>query len=316
MHAINVFIVFMYNCGSMMAGKRISQNVALSGVWNTYSASANGLFGRSSMEEAKALCYMQSLDQKDTVLEQIADSLQQKKSLEDILDDTYHLQIAHPTGEQGCSASALSKSKLADVFDMGTMPRKCDGILSVDSIEIGNFEFKRASASKLEVACQLRKAIKINKSILLELDKYELECPPLLSVHGMSAIVFSIRKWDDIWVVGKASSTIVLPSTFDELRFFLRDSVHQLANLLEHYHEHAEHVHQFYQLHQYRKKGDDEEEAVSLAPTNVIETLEWEQIVLHTPTKVAKRPSVRERLQRAKEEADEGLSQDENEDWG
>ncbi|KAF9393661.1 hypothetical protein BGZ94_006764, partial [Podila epigama] len=73
-------------------------------------------------------------------------------------------------GEQGCSASALSKSKLADVFETGTTARKCDGLLSVESVEVGNFECKRAGASRQEVACQLRKNIKINKSILLELE--------------------------------------------------------------------------------------------------------------------------------------------------
>ena len=78
----------------------------------------------------------------------------------------------------------MSKSKLADVFETGTTARKCDGLLSVGLVEVGNFEFKRTGASKLEVACQLRKNIKINKSILLELEKYELESPLLLSVHG------------------------------------------------------------------------------------------------------------------------------------
>ncbi|GJJ67730.1 hypothetical protein EMPS_00076 [Entomortierella parvispora] len=339
--------------------------VALSGVWNTYSSTANSVFGQNSTEEVKAMCHIQSLDEKNTVLGEITDSMLDKtSSLEEMLDETYHLQIAYPTyrrvidviqilirnivkplhgskapseadclavwssifqeglplsshlslnlGEQGCSASALSKSKLADVFEMGTMPRKCDGLLSVDSFEIGNFEFKRASAPKLEAACQLRKTIKINKSILLELDKHGLECPPLLSVHGMTAIVFTIKKWDDIWVAGKASSTIVLPSTLDEFRYFLRNPVHQLLNLLDHYHEYAEHVHQLYQIHQYQRKGDDEEDAVSLSPKGIIETLEWEQVVLHTPTKVAKRPSVQERLQRAKEEADE---EDMSADW-
>ncbi|KAG0374189.1 hypothetical protein BGX24_010708 [Mortierella sp. AD032] len=34
----------------------------------------------------------------------------------------------------------LSKSKLAEVFDTGTQPRKCNGILRVGSIEVGSFE--------------------------------------------------------------------------------------------------------------------------------------------------------------------------------
>jgi len=54
----------------------------------------------------------------------------------------------------------------------------------VKGLEVGNIEAKRNSATKLEVVCQLRKNIKINKSILLQLEKYGVECPPLLSIHG------------------------------------------------------------------------------------------------------------------------------------
>ncbi|KAF9559905.1 hypothetical protein EC968_006409 [Mortierella alpina] len=51
-------------------------------------------------------------------------------------------------------------------------------------IEVGNIEAKRSSATKFEVMSQLRKNIKINKSILLQLEKYDaIECPPLLSIH-------------------------------------------------------------------------------------------------------------------------------------
>ncbi|KAF9919724.1 hypothetical protein FBU30_010615 [Linnemannia zychae] len=86
-------------------------------------------------------------------------------------------------GEQGCAATALSKSKLASVFEIRTIPRKCDRLLCVDTVEVGSFEYKRTGSSKQEVACQLRKNIKINKSISLELEKPGLECPPLLCIH-------------------------------------------------------------------------------------------------------------------------------------
>lgn len=56
--------------------------------------------------------------------------------------------------------------------------------MTVGPIEVGNLECKRVGASKAEVACQLRKNIKINKSILLQLEEYGLECPLLLSIHG------------------------------------------------------------------------------------------------------------------------------------
>jgi hypothetical protein len=47
----------------------------------------------------------------------------------------------------------------------------------VKGLEVDNIEAKRNLASKLEVECQLRRNIKINKSILLQLEKYGVECP-------------------------------------------------------------------------------------------------------------------------------------------
>ncbi|KAF9136535.1 hypothetical protein BG015_003097 [Linnemannia schmuckeri] len=340
--------------------------VALSGIWNTYSSTANALFGEESTKSAKALCYYTALDKKDEKLSELMDNLLKGQTLSDMFDETYRLQHVFPThrrildvarivirniirplhgatnpssegdcvavwssifqeglpldsrlsillGEQGCTASTLSKSKLAEVFDTGTQPRKCDGILRVGPIEVGNFEVKRAGASRQESACQLRKNIKINKSILLELEKYGLECPLLLCIHGMSAVVFRIRKWQDIWVAGKASSTIVLPSNLHELRMFLHDPIHQVDKLLAHYHDYAEEAHKAHQQYQYRQKGEDADDAVASDPKGVTKTLEWEQVVIHSPTKPVKQavvhspiksgkqqPSLLERMKRAR----------------
>ncbi|KAF9536472.1 hypothetical protein EC957_010877, partial [Mortierella hygrophila] len=71
--------------------------VSLSGIWNLYSSSANNLFGITATAEAKAFCHMQSMDEKDDVLVDIAGILLEKKTLEEILDETYHLQVAQPT---------------------------------------------------------------------------------------------------------------------------------------------------------------------------------------------------------------------------
>ncbi|KAG0230731.1 hypothetical protein BGW42_000785 [Actinomortierella wolfii] len=226
--------------------------VALSGIWNTYSSHSNELFGQSLTEEVKALCYLPLIDEKDDALVQITNSLLQKQTLAEILEETYKLQSTHPTcrrmldvlriiGEQGCSASALSKSKLADIFETGTMPR-------------------------------------------------------------MSAVVFRVKKWHDIWVAGNASQTIVLPSSLDELLLFLEEPVHRLAQLLNHYHEYAAQAYRMHQKYQYHKKGEDEEDAVSCTSQNGIETLEREEIVFHTPTMAARRPSMIEKLQHVKNE--------------
>ncbi|KAG0242429.1 hypothetical protein BGW41_004158 [Actinomortierella wolfii] len=199
--------------------------VALSGIWNTYSSHSNELFGQSLTEEVKALCYLPLIDEKDDALVQITNSLSQKQTLAEILEETYKLQSAHPT---------------------------CRRMLDVLRI-----------------------------IILLELEKFGLVCPPLLSIHGMSANVFRVKKWHDIWVAGKASQTIVLPSSLGELLLFLEEPVHRLAQLLV---------------------CEDEEDAVSCTSQNGIETLEWEEIVFHTPAKAARLPSMIEKLQRIKNE--------------
>ncbi|KAG0032510.1 hypothetical protein BGZ82_006502 [Podila clonocystis] len=333
--------------------------VALSGVWNTFSASANNMFGQSATREVKVLCYKDDMDERDSDLEKLCKVLLEVKTLDQMLNALYILikdlpsyrgifqaletlitNIIRPLhgsrapseaeclflwtslfqrglpldslmcmhlGEQGCAAFALSKSKLADVFETNTSPRKCDGLMTVGRIEVGNLECKRVGASKTEVACQLRKNIKINKSILLQLEEYGLECPLLLSIHGTSAIVFRVRKWKDIWVAGKGANTIVLPTTEDEIRLFLEDTVHNLANLIDHYDDYATDAHRKYQQYQYRKKSEVEEEVASSIPKSVSETLEWEQVVLHTPTKSVKKASKQPRplLEKLKQVQDE-----------
>jgi hypothetical protein len=57
-------------------------------------------------------------------------------------------------------------------------------LLTAGGIEVGNFECKKAGSAKVEVSSQQRKNLKINKSILMELENYELESPLLLSIHG------------------------------------------------------------------------------------------------------------------------------------
>jgi hypothetical protein len=60
-----------------------------------------------------------------------------------------------------------------------------------------------------------------------------------------------------------------------------------------------------FQQYLYRKKGEDEEDAMSPTPKSITETLDWEQVVFHTPTKVSKRSSLLDRLKHAKEEVDQ-----------
>ncbi|KAG0365904.1 hypothetical protein BGZ54_006071, partial [Gamsiella multidivaricata] len=145
-----------------------------------------------------------------------------------------HLSARSPTrqysgislGKQGCAATALSRSRLADVFNTGANARKCDCLLTVGGLEVANFEYKRGTANKQEVAFQLRKNLKINKSILLELDNTHH------NDTGRSAVIYKLCKWKSIWVAGKASKTFMLPMTRREFQCFLEGPVFQLANLL------------------------------------------------------------------------------------
>jgi hypothetical protein len=53
---------------------------------------------------------------------------------------------------------------MSTFFDAVTSTRKCDCILSEDGFEVANFE---------EFSIQLQKKIKIDKSVLLHLERYE-----------------------------------------------------------------------------------------------------------------------------------------------
>ncbi|KFH65203.1 hypothetical protein MVEG_08684 [Podila verticillata NRRL 6337] len=85
----------------------------------------------------------------------------------------------------------------------------------------------------------------------------------------------------------------------------------RLAISVNHYHEYGAQAHRADQEFQHQNKGEDEEDAASSTPKDVAETLEWEQVVFHTPTKVARRPSLLDKLQRAQEGTEQDWSDDE-----
>ncbi|KAF9907757.1 hypothetical protein EC991_010627 [Linnemannia zychae] len=273
--------------------------VALSGVWNVFSNEAKRAFQDADLQEVEELCRMTKLENKDADVVEILNALADKPPLTpltDVVNELYILLSTKPDhrrlllllltiGEQGCAATALSKSQLAKVFDTGTTTRKCDCLFTVKGLEVGNIEAKRSSATKLEVACQLRKNIKINKSVLLQLEKYGVECPPLLSIHGNTAIVFRVRRWKRIFVASRACPTLVLPTTADEWPLFLSRHAHVLNNLLEYYHNFSVNCAKSYSVAQYEERAALEDYVVTLSPEDQATLLEWEHVVLHTPTK-------------------------------
>lgn len=71
-------------------------SVALSGVWNTFSATANSMFGQSATNEVKALCYKDDMDERDSNIEKLAKALLQAKTLNQMLNMLYTLMNDSP----------------------------------------------------------------------------------------------------------------------------------------------------------------------------------------------------------------------------
>ncbi|KAG0254614.1 hypothetical protein BG011_005636 [Mortierella polycephala] len=290
--------------------------VALSGIWHLYSETTNSLFGRPRTEEAKALCTLPELEYKDPDMNPVVTTLlkmaKEKKEPEAILDDmleaTYQMladcprhhrhaaELLQTIGEQGCSATSLSRSQMAKVFDIGVTARKCDCLLRVGDTEVGNFEAKRGTASLVDVTIQRLKNMKINKSISLELEKFGAECPPILNIHGATASVFRIKKFQDIWVAGRACSSITLPTTLEELEIFLEGPVYVLINLLRYYDEYAADVKKKKRIYAYNQKGDNQDD-MFYSSKEEENMMEWDKVVFHTPTRPqTRRPSLADRF--------------------
>ncbi|KAI8604734.1 hypothetical protein EDD21DRAFT_411783 [Dissophora ornata] len=184
-------------------------------------------------------------------------------------------------GEQGCAAAGLSKSELSEVFDTSATTRKFDCILGVAGLQVGNMEAKRARASKQDVALQLRKPLKINKSIMLEMDWM----PSLVEHPRLSALVFRIVQHEGIWLAGKTCNAIALPSTAAEFQLFIQRSAHTLFRLLDEYDTYAKQVVSAKEAHDYEQRANEQEEYTALDQPSVSQTLEWNRVVLHTPSK-------------------------------
>ncbi|KAF9091665.1 hypothetical protein BGX29_010833 [Mortierella sp. GBA35] len=198
--------------------KRISIESAVS----TIKTPSNEVFGQSLTEEAKALCHLQSIDNKDDAFMEITNSLLQKQTLDEIFDETYQLQIAQPTYRRMLDYSEYNQT-----------------------------------------------AVRIQSTFRSRLHRH-------LVVNLSRRIAFGF-------------SSFHAPG---------------------HYHEYASQAHRVVKQYQYQKKGEDEEDAVSSTPKYGTETLEWEHVVLHTPTKASKRPSLLEKLKLAKEEGQHDWSEE------
>jgi hypothetical protein len=136
------------------------------------------------------------------------------------------------SGEQGLAAARQSNTHLLEIFDIVAGTRKCDTILTVEDLEVANFELKKEMCTDVKDEIQLRRTIKAMKSISMILKDYGLLCPPVCCMKGMEATVFSMKELDDIWVAGPACEKVLLPQTEAEILDFMKNDMHRLFSLL------------------------------------------------------------------------------------
>ncbi|KAF9402286.1 hypothetical protein BGX21_010638 [Mortierella sp. AD011] len=286
---------------------------AMSGIWNLYSQDENKQFGEALVSEAKKICEMPQLEEHLPQISHIVAILKgSADTAKGLLSLTYELQRSYaqnseemrfitmvqhisPTrwrGETGSSATAISKSALADVYGVGKEARKCDCLLTVDGLEIANFEAKRKGTGTTDLAIQLRKNSKIAKSIALELDHLGVDHPPILNIHGNTALISKLGKFkDDIYVVGRCASAIVLPELETELDMFLDHGIYVLWNLLMYFECYAQDVFKKKRKYDYKQRSEANEATVTAKPKFKEEYLEWQKVVFHTPTKPSTKPT-------------------------
>ncbi|KAF9913238.1 hypothetical protein BX616_010123 [Lobosporangium transversale] len=203
-------------------------------------------------------------------------------------------------GDQASLDTRVSKSKLACALNTGCSARKCDCTLSIGKVQFGNAETKRASTPPDAVKIQLRKNIKIARSVMLELSRFGLDSPPQLSLHGLQADVFRVVPWKGVFVAAPACDPIVLPTMEATWNLFIENTAFRLKNLLEYYHNYAVDAKEKIDLFNYTQKtigqeeeGEDEGEGKGEAVVgDEVELIDWSDVIFHTPTKPRAKRSI------------------------
>ncbi|KAF9087654.1 hypothetical protein BGX27_002884, partial [Mortierella sp. AM989] len=125
--------------------------------------------------------------------------------------------------------------------------------------------------------------IKFGKSMLLMLEDYKLKSPPLLSIH---ANVFSICRWNKIFIAGKAGPVLILPDTELGWMIFLKFGAQAVYNLVKYYHAYAKDAAYKIAAHAFESKAKSANKAAFQSSGREIELLEWFKLVMHSPTKL------------------------------
>lgn len=175
--------------------------------------------------------------------------------------------------------------------------------MTVEDLEVANFELKKASCTDIKDDIQLRRTIKAMKSVMLILRNYGLDCPPVCCMRGMEATIFSMKELDDIWVAGPACDKIILPQTEAEILDFMKNDIHRLFNLLVLYDHYSREV--LVKKAEYERQLRRSNKVVLPLSSEEKEPrdLEWDLLVLNSPAKqVGRRKSIVELLKDDEEE--------------
>ncbi|KAI7832175.1 hypothetical protein BC939DRAFT_97186 [Gamsiella multidivaricata] len=122
-------------------------------------------------------------------------------------------------------------------------------------------------------------------------------------MRGMEATTFSMKKLDDIWVAGPACDKIILPQTEAEILDFMKKDMHRLFNLLALYDQYSREV--LVKKAEYERRLRRGNKMALPLPSEEKESrdLEWDPLVLNSPTKqTGRRKSIMDRLKDDDEE--------------
>ncbi|KAF8986421.1 hypothetical protein BGZ46_003528 [Entomortierella lignicola] len=202
---------------------------------------ANQKFGSIKLQEAENLCWLPHLDERHPEVTELIQSLSRKflegKKAEDILEHTYVLQHENPSQRLVVSVLQYILKHVIRPLTGKKLASEADALLIWGSI------FKDG----LPLDCRLNfhfgehgsAATTLSKSMLAEVfstGNTTRKCDCLLTVEGLevglTATIFKITKYNDIWIVGPASPSIAFPVGEEDIVPFLESSAHVLFNLL------------------------------------------------------------------------------------
>ncbi|KAF8965994.1 hypothetical protein BGZ46_000470 [Entomortierella lignicola] len=145
--------------------------------------------------------------------------------------------IAVRTGELGLTETRSDRQKSEWLFTLNNhnvKSRKVD-LLFQSKIKdfkgkqcrqnIGVFEAKSANSSQNTTWIQIRKAIRLNKSVICALLELGVDVAPLiLDIQGQRAYIYTIKKLDNYYCTGRVTDqSIRLPTTPYEMYRFITD---------------------------------------------------------------------------------------------